>query len=218
VNAYSAVVTTAAYRALLAALEEWATKGTLPPASQWPTIASGTLADPASRSAVGFPDLTAAFGAGAYDGTYNQLFVTNYASAIPVVDLARRYPIRVPTTDVDGNERSGVRLPDVTVPLATYTGWNPRRAGSAGPDMCGIAPTATNCTGSTLRFAANAAARIATNDPRPAVTERYTSKADYIAKVKAAADALVSQRLLLQEDVQRYVDRATTVAATTELP
>jgi hypothetical protein len=37
-------------------------------------------------------------------------------------------PIRisVPAVDRDGNEVSGIRLPDVTTPLATYTGWNLR--------------------------------------------------------------------------------------------
>ena len=33
------------------------------------------------------------------------------------------YPSFVPKTDSDGNDIAGVRLPDVRVPLATYTGW-----------------------------------------------------------------------------------------------
>src|SRR5260221_14351007 len=33
------------------------------------------------------------------------------------------YPTYVPKTDEDGNDIAGVRLADVTVPLATYTGW-----------------------------------------------------------------------------------------------
>jgi alpha/beta hydrolase family protein len=43
-----------------------------------------------------------------------------------------------------------------------------------------------------------------------ALAERYSSKADYVSKVQAAAQALVDERLLLQEDVARYVQSAQT--------
>ena len=33
------------------------------------------------------------------------------------------YPSYVPKTDSDGNDIAGIRLPELTVPLATYTGW-----------------------------------------------------------------------------------------------
>jgi hypothetical protein len=33
------------------------------------------------------------------------------------------YPSFIPKTDSDGNDLAGIRLADVTVPLATYTGW-----------------------------------------------------------------------------------------------
>ena len=36
------------------------------------------------------------------------------------------YPILVSSMDADCNEVAGLRLPDVSVPLATYTGWNVR--------------------------------------------------------------------------------------------
>ena len=32
------------------------------------------------------------------------------------------YPIFVPKVDADGNDIAGVRLPEVAVPVATYTG------------------------------------------------------------------------------------------------
>ena len=37
------------------------------------------------------------------------------------------YPALVPKTDADGNALAGIRLPDIAVPTATYTGWNLRR-------------------------------------------------------------------------------------------
>ena len=41
----------------------------------------------------------------------------------------------VPQVDADGNERDGVRLPEMTVPLATYTGWNLRDPSIGAPDQ-----------------------------------------------------------------------------------
>jgi hypothetical protein len=41
----------------------------------------------------------------------------------------------VPKTDADGNDIAGIRLPDVTVPLATYTGWS-LRGGAHANDGC----------------------------------------------------------------------------------
>ncbi len=107
----------------------------------------------------------------------------------------------MPKTDADGNDTSGIRVPDVAVPLATYTGWNPRKPGYGAPDQCGS-------TGSTLPFAATADARKVTGDARPSIAERYSSEDDYVNKVRAAAVALVKQRLLLPEDVDFYVKQA----------
>ena len=39
---------------------------------------------------------------------------------------ARRFPVLVPAIDADGNERDGIRLPEITVPLASYLSWNLR--------------------------------------------------------------------------------------------
>ena len=32
------------------------------------------------------------------------------------------YPVFAPSVDEDGNDMAGIRLPDVSVPLATYMG------------------------------------------------------------------------------------------------
>jgi hypothetical protein len=107
----------------------------------------------------------------------------------------------VSKTNSDGNELAGVRVPDVAVPLATYTSWNLRGPSHAPGDGCSF-------VGSTLPFASTRAQRMASGDPRPSLEERYSSKADYVSKVQAAAEALVKQRLLLEEDVQVYVTAA----------
>ena len=45
------------------------------------------------------------------------------------------YPSYVPKIDSDGNDIAGIRLPELTVPLATYTGWG-LRSGVWANDGC----------------------------------------------------------------------------------
>ena len=47
--------------------------------------------------------------------------------------VGKPYANLVAAVDTDGNERAGIRLPDISVPLATYTGWNVRRPDIGGP-------------------------------------------------------------------------------------
>ena len=44
-------------------------------------------------------------------------------------------PAVVSAIDADGNERAGIALPVVAVPVAAYTGWNPRRPIPGLPDV-----------------------------------------------------------------------------------
>ena len=109
------------------------------------------------------------------------------------------YPSFIPKTDGDGNDIAGVRLVDVTVPLATYTGWA-LRAGAQANDGC-------EGSGQMIPFAATAADR-ATNDPRQAVGgERYPSYGNYYHKISAALDRMVADRLMLPEDVNSEFNR-----------
>src|SRR5438034_10336742 len=50
------------------------------------------------------------------------------------------------------------------------------------------------------------------NDPRPSLQERYPTRADYVAKVTAAAASLVARRLLLPEDAAFLIDQANAAA------
>jgi alpha/beta hydrolase family protein len=108
----------------------------------------------------------------------------------------------VAAVDADGNEITGIRLPDISVPLATYTGWNVRH-----PDIGGsgqILPL----LGSTIPFPATRAERQASGDPRPSIEERYPSKEDYLRRVQHAAEALVAQGYLLAEDLPTVTEQA----------
>ena len=205
-------------RALFLALDAW-TYGTLPPASRVPRLADGTLVLPAD---VGFPtNIPDSFGETPNGKvTYTGLKTTRYRfdlgpnfysagiptifpqaiippieidTAVPIISRnGPIYPSFVPRTDSDGNDIAGVRLPDVTVPLATYTGWALRRGAQAN-DGCEAA-------GQFIPFAATKAARLAAGDPRPSVEERYPTFASYQSAVHRAIDGLVKDRLMLCED------------------
>ena len=103
------------------------------------------------------------------------------------------------------------------MPIATYTGWGLRAGNAADP-----VPIVDGCdaTGQYIPFPSTIEQRTATGDPRPSLQERYGNpagtNADYVAKVQAAAQALVAQRLLLEEagivqDVEFYTTPAMSV-------
>jgi hypothetical protein len=104
--------------------------------------------------------------------------------------IGKPYRTLVPAVDRDGNEVAGIRLPDVAVPLATYTGWNLRAAPFGAEGM--LAPY----QGSYLPFARTRDER----DPRPAVLERYPNRLSYLFHVTETVQRLRSERLLLEED------------------
>jgi hypothetical protein len=109
------------------------------------------------------------------------------------------YPSFVPRTDRDGNDVAGVRLPDVTVPLATYTGWA-LRSGPQANDGCESA-------GQMIPFARTRAEREASGDPRASVEERYPSFRRYERQVVHAIREMLKDRLMLCEDAGDEYDR-----------
>jgi hypothetical protein len=101
--------------------------------------------------------------------------------------------------DADGNEIAGIKLPPIAVPLGTYTGWNVYRAQSG---------ELADRDGSFIAFARTRQEGEAAADPRPSLEERYDSREAYVAKIRAAAEALVAERLLLPSDAAAYVEAA----------
>ena len=45
-------------------------------------------------------------------------------------------------------------------------------------------------------------------DPRPSIEERYESKDVYLEQVRAAGEALVAERYLIEEDIEVSVSQA----------
>jgi hypothetical protein len=181
-----------AVRALLVALDEWVVSGKEPPPSRIPTLAAGTLVEP---DKTGFPAVPGA----AVVKVTNQ--VAPPGDWVHPKPADKAYRTLVCKVDADGNEAAGVRLPDIAVPLATYSGWNEYKPPYPAGELA-------DRDGSCLPFAVDKAARRAAGDPRPSIAERYKSGADYVAKVQAVVSALQKDRLLLAEDAKSYIERA----------
>ncbi len=181
-------------RALLGAMRAWITKGTPPPPSQYPKLSDGTLVPPLPQARQGFPVIPGV----TFTGKVNDLFVNDYFT-LPTRHTTAEYTVLVPKVDGDGNDIAGVRSTMLQVPLGTYTGWNVRRAGSIGGEVCG-----TN--GSYIPFAKTQAERGA--DPRLSLEERYRTQAGYVAQVRAAAERLQQAGFLLPKDAERLIRQA----------
>jgi len=188
-------------RALTLALDAWITDGTEPPPSRYPTLAAGQLAP---LESLAFPDAPGAIAPAPWvppiwEMDYGPDFAATgvMARARPQLGAERR--VLLPRVDADGNELGGVALPEVAVPLATYTGWNVSE-----PPLAGMRYLA-GLLGSVIPFARTDEARVQ-GDPRPSIAARYPSRGAYLAEVRAAAERLVAERFLLSADVPAVVD------------
>ena len=199
------LVANAVLRALLVAMDQWVSTGIEPPASRLPRVADGTLVTPLPQTDQGFPNIPGIrFNGRMHTGDlfdYGPQFDAGILTVLPPRFVGTPYPAMVPKADSDGNDIAGVRLPEVAVPLATYTGWNLRAVPARGDDGC-------DSFGQQIDFAKTKAERIASGDPRPSLEERYPSHADYVNAVAAVANQLARDRLLLDEDVRAYVKKA----------
>ena len=175
-----------AIRALLVALDEWVAAGRTPPDSRVPRIDGGTLV---AAEHVAFP---------AIPGLVRPRAANDVAPLddwTDPVSADRAYVALVPQVDADGNERAGIRLPDIAVPRGTFMGWNLYRAPYPDGELA-------DRDGTFLAFAATEAERGA--DPRASLAERYPGTT-YADAVRAVTQALVKDRLLLPEDAERYL-------------
>jgi hypothetical protein len=206
-------------RALFLALDQWSTMGTAPPDSRVPRLNNGTMTLPANTGfPTNIPDVLGFAPTGKV--TYTGLKTTRYRfllgesfytsgipttfppvitppieinTAVPIVSVnGPIYPSFVPIVDSDGNDIPGVRLPDVTVPLATYTGWGLRKSPQTN-DGC-------ESSGQYIPFQQTAGARAAINDPRPSVAERYPTFDAYDKQTISSLNNLIQSRLELCED------------------
>ena len=193
------------FRAMLDALDRWAEDGTPPPPSRYPRIADGTLV-PYETWRRQFPSIPG----GTVPQAPNKMPALNFGprsrdgfleTEPPEVLAEEGYPVLVPSVDADGNEIAGVRAPMIAAPIGTFAGWNIRRRGVAGGAM-------HEFSGSYIPFPDTPEERTATGDPRPSLLERYGDAAGYLQAVEAAAQALIEEGFMLEEDLPRVRGRA----------
>ena len=199
------VQTSMLFRAMLDALDAWASAGTPPPASRIPLRAEGTLV-PYAQWRRQFPQIPGV----AIPQSANALPVMDFgpefergilATEPPAIVDTEGYAILVPAVDADGNDVAGVRAPMVQAPLGTYTGWNLRSRGHGHGAMYMF-------DGSYIPFPDSPEEREATGDPRMSNVERYRDAAGYTRAIEDAARRLVEEGFMIEEDVERCAHAA----------
>ena len=195
-------------RAILDNLDKWVSGEQPAPPSRHPRILDGSAVESHTLAAkfrsipgVEFPErVTRAmrldYGAEAHLGR---------TTTLPPV-AGEEFPALVSNVDDDCNEVGGIRLPDLTTPIATYTGWNLRHPDIGTPGL--VIGITGGLAGWVLPFAPTSAARAAAGDPRPSIAERYASREDYMAQTRQAAEKLTGEGYMLAEDIADCVRKA----------
>jgi hypothetical protein len=192
-------------RAMLVALDRWVSAGREPPASRYPKLSDAMLVDLGVylRSFPKIPNVNVP----------EKMYIPvrlDFGPRFKAAGIADFVPPRVgtayhtlvPAVNSDGNEIAGVHLPDVAVPLATFTGWNLRGEAAGAPGAL------ARWSGSYLPFPATDAARKQTGDPRLSIAERYPTREAYVAKMTESALRLRDEGFLLDEDVVEILKAA----------
>ncbi len=189
-------------RALFRAMVQWVTEETAPPESAYPRIADGTLVRPEAASWPPLPD----FDLPREPQTPHRLdFGPDWERGIVAYEpprVGKPFTVLVPAVDVDGNDRAGIRLPEIEVPLATHTGWSYRHASIGASDRL------SSEIGSYFAFPRTREEGARSRDPRKSIEERYESEMAYVGAIAESALRLVRMRYLLVEDLPEVVLRA----------
>jgi hypothetical protein len=180
-------------RGLLVALDEWVRRDVQPPPSKHPRLDDGTLVRSAEISFPSIPRVSSPRNLPAGRRIANPLLAKGAGAGTPL-------PMLVPQVDADGNELAGIRLPEIAVPLATYTSWNFRSPAAGSPDQL------IGGSGAYIPFARRR--EEGPGDPRAAVSERYSSRSRYEELIREATARLIGERFLLTEDTSTIIQRA----------
>src|SRR5436190_3259212 len=187
------------WRAFFVAMDDWVRDGKLPPESRYPRLSDKTLV---RRQDLKFPAIS---GVAVPERVHEALRLDfgplwkNRIITKQPPGVGKSFPVFVPQVDADGNDLGGIRLPELDVPLATYTGWNLREPKS------GMPTERVSFLGSF--FPLPKTNSDAAHDPRKSIADRYQSRGDYLQKFYAAAKKLAADRFLLQDDIQTLIKR-----------
>ena len=188
-------------RALLINLDKWASEGVEPPDSSHPKVSDGTAVDPNSlrekysKIPINFPE------------HFSFPRKMNFGSNEDIIETippthGEKYSSIVSDVDEDGNEIAGIRHPDVQVPLATSTPWNLRH-----PDV-GAPYQIIGLTGGPRGATVPLPKEKIDDDSRLSISERYSSKEDYLEKISNYSKKLIKQRFLLDFDLENILSRS----------
>ncbi len=195
-------------RALLVAMVDWVVNGREPPPSVYPKLAMGQLAVQ-TRAAQGFPHVPGV--------TYTDNWLERGARLRFRPDLRLQRHVgdhRETAADHQaGDQNPGAegelrRQRDVGCRVRTLAGtaWHlPRMEHHAhglprGPDL--------RLHGRVHAVQGDAGRRVAANDPRRSLQERYGTHDGYVCAVKIAAKKAAASRFLLERDIDRIVTNA----------
>jgi Alpha/beta hydrolase domain len=198
--------------ALRVHFRNWIMMGIPPPDSVYPRIQD--MVKP-SKKAMGFPDIPAVLVSANPDAPNNfiqAMLDYDWGPGLDYSDnkgfhlfeppnIKQIIPLHVPRVDEDGNELGGVPVVLLQAPLGTYLGWNVTASGFHKGKVC-------NYEGGWIPFAKTRAERLANDDPRLSLQERYGNHAGYVAAVKAAAANALARGFLLQEDADALIAQA----------
>jgi len=162
-------------RAILRDLRQWVTDDTAPPPSRYPKLADRTLGPgdpPAHRTRY---------------LNFGPEYIAKGIVAHQPPKAGVDYAVLVPLPDADGNDRVGVKMPWLSVPLGALTGWNLR----------------TNAIGAPGELLANTGSYLPF--PPARIRKEFPTRADYLRRLEGAAQQMVGDRVLLAEDVPAMV-------------
>jgi hypothetical protein len=204
------------WRALITDMDQWVKNGKEPPVSTYPRIGDKTLVPLAQWRFPKIPGVN-------MPREVSTAYLLNFQVRMVDINFGKKGSVSperkevveppviggvfnalVPQSDSDGNDLGGVRLPELQVPLATYTGWNLRDPSIGAPEQ------RVSFLGSWIPLARTTEERKKSGDPRLSISERYASSQEYMRKFEQAAKKLIEQRFLLQEDLPAVLERGRT--------
>jgi hypothetical protein len=183
-----------ALRALMSSLIDWVKDGKQPPASTYPTLASGNLVKPADQHFPAIPNLPVAR---IPNQAYRLDFGPRWQQGIIDFEppkVGAPYPVFVSRVDSIGNDLGGIRSIEVLVPLATYYPWLLRTGMPAATDRL------FSFRGTFVPLPRTEADRRSTGDSRPSIESLYGNRTRFMKQVDDGISTLIGRRFMLPDD------------------
>jgi len=192
-------------RSLIVGLDNWISQEKMPPPSVYPKFENETLVN-WRKEATNWKSVANAV----YPKVIQQAYLADFGKEFekekwitkhpPIIE--ERYPIFVAKVDEDNNEMGMLKVPSVSVPTGSYTGWNLRT-----PEM-GAGGDLLRLTGGYIPFAKTKRERMKNGDERLSIKERYKDFEFYFAAYEKEASQLFKKGYLLKEEVEGILELA----------